>query len=394
MRNEITLGKLLTSLLAAPLAVSCDAGGGDAGGGDAAGGNTGLADSGGSSGGSPDAAPGPGDDSGSGSDVFVDVPTAHAQLLEHRSGFFLSSDGTGGEGGAVVAVTSTDDSGPGTIREAMTQPGPAIVVFSNSLKGQEHRIDVTEPIEVASDKTLWGIHEDGTPADVFIDPDPDIGAAFKVTGDAENVIFSNFKGEAAGPNDSAPDLIQLYKGGDRVWVDHFTVIGDGSDDMDDFVDVSTAGARVTISWSRIEDWSGASLHRFGAEVTLHHNLWRGNRDRQPKANGVGTTSHAYSNWIVNWQGDAQATVEGGQIRSEANLFEVGPRGGTTAISGEWGGSPAYPNMYLGGASADAPQDVFEPAYEYSPEPLETDADAQALRDLLSAKAGWRADAYW
>jgi len=316
--------------------------------------------------------------------LAFDPVAAHDQLLTEATGYFKHAGGTGGQGGSVYYVTNLNDGGSGSLRDALTRTEPLIILFENGLNGT---INIASGnINVRSNKTVWGRHRDGSAADIFIHP-TNADTPFKIEGGNKNIIISNLKGDAPGPNDAAPDFIEITGDGGLVWIHHVTVIGDGTDDMDGFVDVHAPN--VTISWSRAEDWS--AVHLFypypdpskDVTLTMHHNLYRNNRDRMPRTSKDNTYAHAYNNWLVDWRSYGMRST-GGEIRAENNVFDAGSD--TDAISGPWGGGGNY---FTNGASASSPTSVFTPPYSYTLDGVSTSAKAQELRDRLEAESGWQ-----
>jgi chitodextrinase len=310
-----------------------------------------------------------------------DPIAAHEQLLSEATGYFKYAGGTGGKGGSIYYVTNLNNSGTGSMRDALTRTEPLIILFENGVNGA---INLSSGIEIKSNKTLWGRHRDGSAANIYIDPNPNDKGLDISTG-VSNVIIANFRGDASGPNDSAPDLIRVRDGASLAWIYHVSGVGDGTDNMDGFVDIR--GENVTVSWSRAEDWSAVHLLNpsgGSASVTFDHNLYRNNRDRMPRTSVSTVRAHAYNNWLINWSSYGMYST-GGQIRAENNVFDAGSN--TSAIRGPWGGGGNY---FTNGATTEqSPGSVFTPPYSYTLDPVSTAAQAQALRDLLEAKAGWQ-----
>lgn len=70
----------------------------------------------------------------------------HIGLLAFPWASGFASGTIGGRGGQVIAVTSLADSGPGTLREAVTTPGPRIVIFKVAgIISADSPIEVTQP---------------------------------------------------------------------------------------------------------------------------------------------------------------------------------------------------------------------------------------------------------
>lgn len=308
--------------------------------------------------------------------VGFDPVVAHTQLLSEAEGYFKEAGGTGGQGGDVYYVDNLNDSGSGSLRDGMQQSGSTIILFDDGLNG---RITLDDELVVASNKTVWGRHRDGSSADIFIHP---VSSAdgFRIFSSVSNVIICNLKGDALGPNDSAPDLV--FVSGSVVWVHHVTGFGnlDSPSDIDDFVDVS-GGTDVTISWCRIQDWVASVGLRGSGRVTLHHTLFRQCSARQPRTTN-GMQAHAYNNWLDRWFSHGMSPNSGSEILAENNIFDAGSDNEAIDPSGgSWGGSG---NVFIGGAMAtESPTSVFTPPYSYTLDPTDD------LRARLEAEAGWQ-----
>ena len=331
--------------------------------------------------------------------AFIPVD-AHAWMLENESaGYFKHAGGTGGQGGRVVYVTNLNNSGPGSLRSFAVQ-GNAIILFEDGVNGQ---INLTEEIKVRSKTTIWGRHRDGTGADIFVHPASNIAAAFKVVKDRGNIIIANLKGDAPGPDDSAPDFITIRGPGGPVWVHHVTVdggcgpLGSNCNDMDGAVDVKRGG--VTLSYNRVENWDNVHLilpyitgdpetESLIAKVTIHRNLFRNNNGRMPSVSGAGSRAHAYNNWIDAFRGHGMQGIDGGQVRAENNIFSSGPDEDDDAIRGDWAGDG---NVFEGVAAAqNSPvAGIFTPPYEYTLEPIGTEVERIAFKNYLEAETGWQ-----
>ena len=308
----------------------------------------------------------------------VDWPTEHDQLLTESTGYFAAAGGTGGQGGEVYYVTHLGDSGPGSLREAMESTDTLIVLFEDGVDGTT--INLLTHIKVKSNKTLWGRHRDGSSADILIHPE-NAKAAFTINNGSQNVIFTNLRADALfGVDDAAPDWIRVAGSGGKVWVDHVTANGDGTQNMDGFADIHAGG--VTLSWNRVEGWD--QVHRLAAEpdtttVTLHHNLFRNNQGRQPRLSTPDTFAHAINNWLDDWRGHGMLAFNGGELRAENNVFTADDD--DDAILGNWAGSG---NVFEGVAVAVSQSTgIFTPPYSYTLDPTDT------LRSVLEANAGWQ-----
>jgi pectate lyase len=187
----------------------------------------------------------------------------------------------GGRGGSVYHVTSLNDSGPGTFRDAVSKPHRTVV------------FDVSGVIQIKS--------KISTASDIYIAGQTAPGEGIVVYGDA--VSFS-------GQNNIIVRYIR-FRGSIQMDKGRCTVI------IDDARDVILD--HVSIEWGRwdnlhIKNSSNITLQyciigeaidpqRFGAilerpdSLTIHHCLWINNTSRNPKAKA---NIQFINNVIYNW----------------------------------------------------------------------------------------------
>ena len=213
----------------------------------------------------------------------------------------------GGAGGTVYRVDSLDDSGPGTLRDAVSV-GNRTIVFD--VAGEIH---LTSPIYVlGSFVTIDG----------FTAPAPGI----TLVGDGL-IMRGNvgLPGNQFPVNDiivrglrirGAPiDGIQIASGAHNIVIDHVSVWDTG----DGLIDITESAHDVTVSWSILAGGAKAMLVKYNAfNVTLHHNLWVHTRNRNPTVavDDVGTPASAITadirnNLVWDWADGVGTTVHHG-----------------------------------------------------------------------------------
>jgi pectate lyase len=180
--------------------------------------------------------------------------------------------------GAVrVEVTSTGDRGRGTLREALSGPGPRRVVFVVG-----GTITLTRRLEVQG----IGIVIDGATA-----PAPGITLAGEGLAilDSMNVVVRDLRVRRARTDGIA------VTGSTAVVIDHCSI----SDAGDENVSVTEGSRDVTVSWSIIGDTRrDPAAHAKGmlvanfkrgpvTNVTIHHNLFVGESQRNPQVSTAG-----------------------------------------------------------------------------------------------------------
>ena len=247
----------------------------------------------------------------------------HQSLLANRNGF--AQDVTGaGNNGTFHEVTNNNDSGPGSLRDAVSQNGRWIV-FSPNLNNQT--INLQSVLKVKCNTTI-----DGRCSSVKIS-----GATMKLK-NAHNVIvtgltFNNYSFNAD------IDLVQVLNS-DLTWFHHNEFYsrdndGDGDIDGDGQLDITFWGSsssqcgnpysngtpaesRHTVDHNQfyngnkcqlIGNFSG-NAHKDKIYATVHHNL----ADFQNSASFrfplvKGAKVHLYNNYILNWTGSAVTVVQ-------------------------------------------------------------------------------------
>jgi pectate lyase len=205
--------------------------------------------------------------------VFDSAPIGWASVSD------LGLDGTtGGEGGEVVDVATTQD-----FILANERVEPLVIQVSGTI-GDSRRL------KVGSNKTILGVGER-----------PTIQGALEIDG-VQNVIVRNLyvvgnncADAEGGDCQRGSDAVGIKDGAHHVWIDHVDV----SDGSDGNLDVNGASDYVTISWSKFS-YSGTTRdHRYSnligssdgsvgdrgkLRVTWHHCWWADNvQERMPRS---------------------------------------------------------------------------------------------------------------
>ena len=281
---------------------------------------------------------------------------AQAQQLAFPEACGWGRFATGGRGGSVYHVTNLNDSGTGSLRDAVSQPN-RIVVFD--VAGV---IKLTSRLVFAKNLTLAGQTAPGEGVVVY-------GDAVSFSG-ADNAIvrymrFRMGKGGAAGK-----DAVGIANGTKMIF-DHCSV----SWGLDETFSINwdnkgTAPADITIQNCVIGQ--GLLTHSAGGliqadRISLYRNLYCDNDTRNNKIKGV----NQYVNCLVyNWQsgcylmgGDSEGTS---YVNATNNLFINGPAGGGNAMTGANAKYHIYAADNWQDRNADGLFDPYEiPRNEYS-----------------------------
>ena len=185
---------------------------------------------------------------------------------------------TGGEGGEVVDVATTQD-----FIAANERVEPLVIRVSGTI-GESQRL------KAGSNKTILGVGER-----------PTIQGSLEIEG-VQNVIVRNLyvvgnncSDGRDGSCEGGSDAVQISEGAHHVWIDHLD-ISDGSDGN---LDVNDASDYITISWTKFSYSSTARTHRYSnligsgdsrttdrgkLRVTWHHVWWAGGvQERMPRS---------------------------------------------------------------------------------------------------------------
>lgn len=218
----------------------------------------------------------------------------------------------GGRGGAVLRVTSLEDSGPGSLRAAVETEGPRTIVFD--IGGT---IRLASPLTIRRGRvTVAGQTAPG--GGITLRDQPLIIAA-------DDVVVRHIRSRLGDESGAEADAISIERGR-RIILDHVSA----SWSVDETLSV---GSRydppergvydVTVQWSVIAESLNASGHAkgdhgygslvrggHGARMTFHHNLWASHRARMPRPGNynppatdpTGPLFEFRSNVFYNWGG--------------------------------------------------------------------------------------------
>jgi DUF1680 family protein len=229
----------------------------------------------------------------------------------------------GGRGGKVIEVTNLNDSGPGSLREAIEADGPRIVVFRVSgIIELEKVLAISNPFITISGQTAPG---DG----ICIS-----GQTTEINTHDAVLRYLRFR---RGNIKDRNDALGGYPVGNII-IDHCSASW-GLDEnlslyrymkkMPDGSLKKTPTENVTIQWCISSEALDLNNHAFGGtwggrNCSFHHNLFACNTGRNPSI-GWGENFDFRNNVLFNWR---HRTVDGGDASSMvnvvANYYKPGP----------------------------------------------------------------------
>ncbi len=246
--------------------------------------------------------------------LFLIVGQAHAQLPA-----FLGAEGygrmaQGGRGGSVIEVTNLSDAGPGSLRAALDANGPRTIVFrTGGVIDLHSELQIHNPFVTIAAQTAPG---DGI-----------VLRNFGLSIFTHDVIIRGLRIRPAdGLHTLSPenrDCLSLQNGAYNIMVDHCSF----SWAIDENVNLWTGSHHASIQWCVISEALYKSVHPKGPHsmgmlvgdgshsVSVHHNLFAHNNDRNPLFVG-GTDLEFINNLVFDWGHGGSYHEGGAQIRAD------------------------------------------------------------------------------
>ena len=219
---------------------------------------------------------------------------------------------TGGSGGDTVHVTTLDDSGPGSFRDAVSQPHRTILFDVGGV------IHLQSNVSAASNLTLQGQTAPGDGITLY-------GRSVSFSGE-HNVIVRYLRFREGIAGDKGKCSVNL-SGGSGMIFDHCSIEWGRWDCLG----LTRGSHDITFQYCIIGE--GVDPQRFGSlsdtvtNITYSHNLWINNQSRNPKAKG---RIQYVNNVVYNW---GVCGLVGGHSEADhfldaiGNYFIAGPNSG-------------------------------------------------------------------
>lgn len=244
--------------------------------------------------------------------------TVSALAFPGAEGF--GKDAIGGRNGKVYVVSNLNDSGTGSLRDAVSQPDRIVVFQVGGL------IKIKERIVVSKRVSILGQTAPGDGITVYGN-----GWSFS---NADNAIVRYIRIRMGKGGTSGKDAAGIAEGKNMIF-DHISV----SWGRDETFSINGAAANITIQNSIIAQ--GLETHSCGGlmqteldnGISLFRNLYIDNKTRNPKVKG---TNDFINNVVYNWGGGGGYIAGDSSGQSEANIignyFISGPSTSVTAFT--------------------------------------------------------------
>ncbi|HUR59896.1 MAG TPA: hypothetical protein VM029_19400 [Opitutaceae bacterium] len=231
----------------------------------------------------------------------------------------------GGRGGKVIAVTTLEDAGPGSLREACDTEGPRIVVFHvGGTIALKRPLTVTKPFLTIAGQTA--------PGDGICLRDNTLGVA------THDVVVRYLRCRLGDETAREADALDVLNGSSNVVIDHCSATWS----IDECLSLSGNNQNITVQWCLIGESLRQSKHakgphgygslaRANGPVTFHHNLWIHNDARNPRlgdnyGRGPGFPTFDVRNNVIYDHGGTASGLTQGNLKANyvANYIRPGP----------------------------------------------------------------------
>lgn len=268
--------------------------------------------------------------------LLVPVVTAQTSLaFPGAEGF--GQFATGGNGGETIHVTTLNDSGPGSFRDAVSQSHRIVVFDVGGI------VRLKSNVAVASDLTIQGQTAPGEGITLY-------GRSVSFSGQ-HNVIVRYLRFREGIAGDKGKCSVNLSGGSDMIF-DHCSIEWGRWDCLG----LTRGSHDITFQYSIIGE--GVDPQRFGSlsdsvtNITYSHNLWINNQSRNPKAKGrIQYVNNVVYNWgicgLVGGHSEADHFLD-----AVGNYFIAGPNSSSHVV-GEF---KATDHVYQKGNVADTDKD--------------------------------------
>jgi len=211
----------------------------------------------------------------------------HLTQAEEKPLAFSGAEGfgqfaSGGRGGETVQVTTLDDSGPGSFRDAVSKSNRTVVFDIGGV------IRLKSNVAVSSGITLDGQNAPGDGVTLY-------GRSVSFSGQSNVIVrYLRFREGIAG--DKGKCSVNLSGGSDMIF-DHCSIEWGRWDCL------GLTGGSHDITFQNCIIGEGVDPQRFGSltdtvtNITYSHNLWINNQSRNPKAKG---RIQYINNVVYNW----------------------------------------------------------------------------------------------
>jgi pectate lyase len=280
----------------------------------------------------------------------------------------------GGQGGETYEVTCLADSGPGTLRDAVSEPNRIVEFTIAGAIELESQIRITTHHLTIDGSTAPG------PGITIVPANSGVTSSLIDLRGCNDIILRHVR-ICDAPDSSIGDNLRIWDGANNILVDHCSLrrAGDGS------LDISNDAHDVTVQWSIVAETVKNSLVRTNVDnLSLHHNLFVLGDERNPQIQDNSFVDMV-NNVIFGWSGNYGTRVRlGADVNLVANVWMPGPGSDASdalVITGDAGLVYMEGNQIPPSCHAEPTTGTRRPA------PPVTEMTAQEALEAVMAEAG-------
>ncbi|HSV27708.1 MAG TPA: hypothetical protein VLH60_07430 [Sedimentisphaerales bacterium] len=233
----------------------------------------------------------------------------------------------GGRGGAVIAVTNLNDSGPGSFRAALEETrGPRTIVFRTG-----GVIELKRPLHLRGDSHVTIAGQTAPGGGICLKNYPIMFT------DCQHIIVRYIRSRPGDTGTGEHDAMSI-RGSSNIIIDHCSM----SWSIDSIQDLTHATGNATVQWSILSEALSNSRHSKGAHsyatgwdgkgaggASYHHNFLASCDNRMPRIDKFGTPQEGplvdvRNNVIYNWGRGGAYGGENARMNWVANYYRPGP----------------------------------------------------------------------
>ncbi len=232
--------------------------------------------------------------------MILTVAHAAAAVFPDRPLEGFGTETSGGLGGTPYAVTSLADSGPGTLRDAVSQSNRYVTFAVGGT------IELEATLRITGDHITIDATSAPHPGITITAAHAGVTAALLDLKGASHMIVRNIRVIDA-PDTNTGDNLRIWDYAHHIVIDHcsFRRAGDGN------LDICRDVHDVTIQWCIIADTVKNSLiAERNYNISLHHNLYVHGDERNPQIDDTAFVDFV-NNVVFGWAGNYGTRVRNG-----------------------------------------------------------------------------------
>lgn len=250
------------------------------------------------------------------------APVTNDQAFSGAEGFGAFT--RGGRGGRIITVTNLNDSGPGSLREAIETPSPRTIAFAvGGVIALKSTLRINEPFITIDGQNAPGPGIMLRNYGIEVETHDVVLRYFRVRVGDETVHLEAPRAREAYYDGAGEHALYFIEGSKNCIADHLSL----SWSTTKVLTVNKMSDLITVQWCILSEGLNFADHGLGlilgqGRLTFHHNLIAHNQGRNPRF-GTLVDADFRNNVIYDW-GDTAGCGEFDRINYVGNILKPGP----------------------------------------------------------------------